>query len=555
MTKYLILLSAIIFGLTACSDGGGSKADIDSSSSAASSSGTSDIQRMDNAYLDTLPSGDTLSLSIPDSLKTVKVYLGEFPAGTRITLASLVSGITGDTLFVKKEAISITAHDSVYVTKVDSTGDSSTVSKDSATTTYFTGEPLPATKPVVENGDSVYRAYTYPGTSSKPASNTFLTDTTGFYYAELSGTFGAKAKLTLSAQIDTAYYGFTGKDTSASIATGDTLRGFFKIGSGAKGLSIVLKAGTGYSVNVLVRGSKSPSSYALLDTIALLDSNSKVISSDTDTLNELLLPKGDDKWKIRIRPISIQGYWTGPFSYFETIITGRKLGKGEYFADPDSIQKVGDTLTTVRTKNEAAKYYLRQDQYVWLGNFKAGDSLRYSYSVEGWDNGTSTSYTLLNGSGDSVASLSSLSGYRTTAAGAYYLHYTRFGSSPEDNSQTLTLRTFLQRPGYVDSIALYDEQTGKLYTPVIAVGDTLRFSGISVTIAPDDASDGIFWYIPCSDLNVIAYNSSVSCGTSEKEYPIGTSYIVGLKDGTATLIAESRADPLKRDTLRVTVTP
>jgi hypothetical protein len=418
-----------LLGLVACSDdkGSDSREENSSSSEMAESSSSSYSNRLDVEYLDTLISGDTANFYLSDSTESpLRLFLGEFPAGTRITIASATTAIENDTLRIRGEIQGY----------------------------------LNPTKPVTENETTIYTNYTYPGDGADLQSNTFITtEETGFYFVELRGHFKENAHVRIYTEIQEAFYAYVGDTTTLPFVMGDSIQGLFLIGAGADSLQINFETPAGYSINVNVSGS-------MLNAIRLTDKEEKTIATSADSIDEQLLPQDSTSWKITIKPITLASYLSGPYAFFKITTTARELGKGEYFAWPDSIEKVGDTLTIVRPRNDAAKYYLRQDQYVWLADLEKGDSLSVFHEIAGYYTGPSypATYSILNASGDSLATITSTNHtFVAPKAGAYYLHYTRLNSPPKTESQELTLMTMIQRPGFLTDLYFYNEDKGEKY--------------------------------------------------------------------------------------------
>jgi len=522
-----------LLGLTACSDDKSSDPQEDSSSSSSSleSSSSSYSNRLDVDYLDTLISGDTANFYLSDSIESpLRLFLGELPSGTRITIRSATTAIKNDTLRVREE---------------------------------IAGALIP-TEPVIENETEIYKNYTYPGEGANLLSNTFITtEKSGYYFVELRGAFGTDSHLRISIETQKAYYRYIGDTTTVPFTMGDTIQGFFLIGTGADSLNLNLKTPTGYSINVNAKNTSFKTSGAtkisLLKAITLTDEKGKTIASNADSIDQQLLPQDSTTWRVTLKPLSFATYISGPYAFFKASATARELDKGEYFASPDSIQKVGDTLTIVRPRNDAAKYYLRQDQYVWLADLKKGDSLYVFHEIEGYYTGPSypATYAILNKSGDSIAAITTANYvYVAKSDGPYYLHYTRLNSPPKTETQELTLKTFIQRPSFVTDLYFYDEDKAERYSTMsLTQGDSLVLSDLVMGVTPATASNAVYWYIPCEDLAYIgsvAYSTSTCSGT-EQLISANKIYGLGIGGDTGRLIALSKADPQKRDTLTITI--
>ncbi|HOG68413.1 MAG TPA: hypothetical protein PK366_03460 [Fibrobacteraceae bacterium] len=516
-THLLLLLLTTATFFIACGDDKPNKPEESSSSSEASSSSSSLINRLDVTYVDTLESNETANFYFEDDSTTSEralFYLGDLKAGSLIKIAAATTGINNDTIRIYEE------HGALVKT-------------------IF---PTPDAK-----GNNVYN-YMLPGTGSELDSNQFITLEEGFYYLELKGEIKESSHLRIFSEINEEYYSYIGDSSSVSFVTNDTLRGFFIIGSGPRKLDISIEANTGISLNIDVSGSWI-NEYLLtegLDTLA----------KDTAQIDKLLLPQKSTTFNVLLKPLSISNYLTGPYAFFELITNSRTLDKGEYLAKPDSIVRPGDTLVVVRPRNDQAKYYLRQEQYIWLSDLKKGDTLFISHEIEGYYSGPlyPATLTVLNADGDSLQNIT-LANYKFVAPkdGAYYLHYLRLNSPPSDQSQILTLRTFIQKPGSLSELHFYDEELETTITnKTLNQNDTLRFVDIAFTTSPNTASKNILWYVPCGDLNNLGTPSyaGISC-TGDQLMTTNLVIALGEPGETASLIAESLADPRKRDTLTV----
>lgn len=513
-------------GLFGCgSDSGSSASETSSSSlSSAAESSSSLSNRLDVTYADTL-SSDTLLASGKASSDAYKLFLGEYPRGTLIEIfARKLSGGHPDSFFVREEQ----------------------------------GASLIPETFAIDAGDTIYNtqdAFARFGDTSFAVAHFITTQSSGFYYVDISQVSGGKDssfEFQMAANIQSGYYAYAGKEDSVSIEPGDTLRGFFLLES-APGKAIVkFSASVGKSINVNASGK----SLSRID----LQKNGEEISSG-NAIDEQLLPEKKAEYSLVISPKGAPDYTTGPYAYFEVQTSSRDLGKGEYLANPDSIETVGDTLVVVREKNDAAKYYLRQEQYVWLADLGKGDSIQVSHEIEGYYSGASypATYAILDSAGDSVASVSETRRlFVAHKKGPYYLHYVRLNSPPNSPSQILTLKTTIERFGYVSKFFFYDEEREEpLETKNVSTGDTLRFSTLALRTEPSDASSNAVWYIPCEDLGLIrsAYTES-SCSNYGPEQLIGATNIAITTDPNSAgeiihLIAQSLADPHARDTLNV----
>ena len=149
----------------------------------------------------------------------------------------------------------------------------------------------------------------------------------------------------------------------------DTLRGILLIDNAPKEVSIAFSASEGYSVNLTTVGEN-------IILYKLTDGDTELGSSKTN-LDTMLVPNDSVNWSIKIKPESFSSIWTGPFATFEATTKARELEQGEYFSKPDSIKYPGEAYERTRPKDDIGiyKYNLRQEQFVWIGDYKKGDSL------------------------------------------------------------------------------------------------------------------------------------------------------------------------------------
>lgn len=522
---FSVISAFFAIALSGCgSDSGSSASESSSSMSSSSESSSSLSNRLDVTYADTL-SSDTIQVSGKASSDAYRLFLGEYPRGTLIEIfARKLSGGHLDSFFVREEQ----------------------------------GASLMPETFAIDAGDTIYNtrdAFARFGDTSFAAARFITTQGSGFYYVDIpqiSGEKDSTFEFQITANVLSGYYAYAGDGDSVSIEPGDTLRGFFLLESAPRKAVFKFSASVGKSINVNASGK----SISKID----LQKNGEVMSSG-NSIDEQLLPEKKAEYALVVSPKGTPDYTTGPYAYFKIQTSSRDLGKGEYLANPDSIETVGDTLIVVREKNDAAKYYLRQEQYVWLANLEKGDSIQVSHEIEGYYSGASypATYAILDSAGDSVASVSETRRlFVAPKKGAYYLHYVRLNSPPNSQSQILTLKTTVERFGYVTKFFFYDEEREEpLETKSVLTGDTLRFSTLALRTEPSDASNNAVWYIPCEDLYLIrsAYTES-SCSNYGTEQLIGATNIAITTDPNSAgeiirLIAQSLADPHARDTLNV----
>lgn len=512
---FLFLSTAFFFN--ACENKPNNPEELSSSSSEENSSSSSLINRLDANYLDTLETNKTANFYFEDDSTTSTpplFYLGDLKAGTRIRIAAATTDINKDTIRIYEE----------HGTLVQ---------------TIF---------PTIDSNDNYKYTYLLPGTGSELDSNEFITLEDGFYYLQLKGEFKESSHLRIFSEINEGYYSYIGDSSSVSVTTNDTLRGFFIIGKGPRQLDISVNANTGISLNIDVSSS-------WINEL-LLTEDEDTLATDTVRIDKLLLPQKKTTFNVFLKPFAIPNYLTGPFAFFELVTNSRALDKGEYLAKPDSIVRPGDTLVVVRPRNDQAKYYLRQEQYIWLSDLKKGDTLFINHEIEGYYSGPlyPATLTVLNAEGDSLQNIT-LANYKFVAPkdGAYYLHYLRLNSPPSDESQILTLKSFIQKPRSLSELHFYDEgQEAVIENKTLNQGDTLQFNDIAFTTVPNTASKNVLWYVPCGDLHNLSTPTYAGI-TCNGDQLMTTNLVIALGEPgeTASLIAESLADPRKRDTLTV----
>ncbi|MCK9181990.1 MAG: hypothetical protein M0P13_03805, partial [Fibrobacteraceae bacterium] len=174
----LLLLTTAFIG---CGNDSSSSSDETSSSSEESSSSISSSSysnRLDVDYADTLTL-DTIKFEngkdSPSQATSLKLFLGNFPKGTLITISGKKkSGGHADSLYVREEE----------------------------------GSYLKPTTAVIESGNTLYRDYGRLGDSANFATNKFITQlTSGFYYVEIpkiSTADNGSYSILITSNIDTA---------------------------------------------------------------------------------------------------------------------------------------------------------------------------------------------------------------------------------------------------------------------------------------------------------------------------------------------------------------
>lgn len=565
--KQGLVLAVASITFVACGDDSSSSVQEDFGYTPSSSSISS---RGDIDYKDTLILNKKLDLNIElddrdsskskdsseiyiDSLATsIPLYIGEVERGSRIRVKASVAKIFEDKIRIKNEhgeylkALTAVARNDAH--------------KDSTFGNFMV--PSLGTKP-----DSVYRD-----------SNQFVALSQNHYYLEISGEFNNESTVRLFVEIDTAYYNYIGekeKNTDEKekifMEKNDTLRGIISMGDDApETIDIDFTSSEGYSLNLTSTGTNIEKLELWKDTTLL--------SSNTKKLDTLLILSDTLNWTLKISPEKFSYYGSGPYAFFNAVTKTRKLEKGEYFTNPDSVKYPGEEYTSTRPKDLPEegiyRYNLRQEHFIWLGDYKKGDSLIIKHKIQNYsdDNYRSpVTYEILNKKKKVLGTISSTYGgeFKVPEDGPYYLHYLRLNSEPKDYGVTDSLRyvlqliTMVQQPGLLKSMNFYDEENGKPINQMdVTVGDTIRFSNFAFNFSPiketswKEIGSDVDWYIPCESLEYINRDKLYSCSDGDTEKEISSNYLVVQEEGiahTAKLIAQSKADPMMRDTLKVAI--
>lgn len=550
---------------TACGDDSSSASteNTDSSSSISSYSSSSSLStRADIDYRGEISINDTMKVNIElskgdsssidssetyidSSVTSIPLYIGDLPKGSRIKVFASTNDIKDDKIQIRSE----------FGNQLK------------------TLTAIPKSK---DQKDSLYTNYFVPSLGSKDGavfkdSNQFVVFSKNHYYLEILGKFTDDSNLRLLVQVDTAYYNFTGDEEEIEMNMTDTIRGIVSIDDAPDYISIGFTANDGYSINLTTSG-KNVKKYQLND-------GDNVLGSYTKNLDTLLVPNDSVNWTLKISTESFSNAYTGPYAFFEAKTKARALEKGEYFSNPDSIPYPGSVFKRTRPKDSPDsaiyRYNLRQEQFVWLGDYKKGDSLIVSHWISNYDDDKFTSpviLEILDQKQKRQVELSSVYGgaLKIPADGPYYLHYLRLNSSPLDQvadslRYVLQLFTQIQQPGLLKSMQFYDPQNDEYYKSIEASeGDLIRFNQFQFTSEPykDKAwtyvGQDVSWFVPCKDLLKINNNYKISdCEADGKaEQEISSDYLVvqaNAEGETARLIAESKADPSKRDTLEIEI--
>ena len=480
-------------------------------------------------------------LCLDTNATKVSLFLGEFPAGTRISVEAATSEMKKDTIRIRSEF----------------------------------GEILKTALPVYDSSkkEEVFSNFMLPGKSDM-LKNMFVTFKEGFYYLDLNAKFKQISHLQLYVTVDTAYYDYIGDTNEVTIGLKDTLRGISIIGNSPKEINIKFASPTGYSIDFVAKGNWI-NSFSLFEEKELL--------SEDSLIDVLLLPEDSTGWTLKVKPLNIENYLSGPFATFEAVTNSRELGKGEYLAFPDSISKIGDIFDVVREPNSQAKYYLRQEQFIWLAAMKKGDSIDAFQEMTGYFGGVNNkSYTLVDKKGKTLGSITPMNNrFKATKDGAVYLHYlsTCPYLSNDNADESLKFSTRISYYGSLNSFFFSDKDNDnkRIDTTYIVLGDTVILSKFTFRTAMSrsmttGAGSSVKWYVPCEDIvaheddngfmSVPVFNvQNVDCKENGEdsikgEQEISSSKLIPLEEsegGTFRLIAESYADPLKRDTLAIIV--
>ena len=548
----------------ACGDDSSSSASDESSSSVASFRSSSSLStRADIDYKDTLKLGDTVRVYIElfdgDSSKmdeseiyidsaasSIPLYLGEFSKGSRVKVYAYTSDIDEDRIRIKNEF----------------------------------GDYMPALTAVPKNEsgkDSIYGNYLAASLGSDTSgtfkdSNQFVIFSDNHYYLEIGGAFNNESSLRLKVTVDTAYYKYTGDEENISMKMSDTLRGIIDIDNSPEEISIEFSATEGYSINLKTTG-KNIVQYKLT-------SNDSLLSEFASNIDTMLVTKDSIRWNLKVSAESFSNFLTGPYAFFEATTKARELEQGEYFSKPDSIPYPGEAYLRTRPKDDPNKaiykYNLRQEQFVWIGDYKKDDSVLVKHWIANYSDDGFTSpvtYEILDKNQKVQGTISSTYGGAFVVKGdmpegPYYLHYLRLNSDPLDQvydslRYVLQLYTMVQQPGLLKTLEFYNSETDNTYNKTtLPAGDTIRFSSIEFMMEPVKETgwkiigSDITWFVPCESLAFMNNSSNYKVESCDSEQEISSDYLVTQDAGigeTATLIAQSVADPAKRDTLKISI--
>lgn len=549
---FFTLLSAIALTLFGCSesthtnnsdinDGEGEYAD----SSFYSSSGTSN--RADIDYDDDIVLDDTTNIYIQrpvtdstgkaecpektlciDSLtKDINLFLGNLKKGDRVSIWAATSGMDKDTMRVKSEL----------------------------------GQTMLPMLPTCVSDNCNFENFVIPGDGADMVKNQFVIFEDGYYYVTLQASFSDRAHWRLYTHVDNSYFKYTGDSSLINISLKESLRGIVKIGKSPDSIKVKFAAAIGHSVTIKAEG----------DWINKLDllQEGKSIVSEKDTLDKTMLTDDSTHWELVIQPEKIANYQTGPYAIFTLQSSNRKLSQGEYFAYPDSLDEAGVFLKKTRQKIDA--FELRQDQYVWLGDFKKGDTLAVEHLFKGYGKRSTKPFTVIDYSvlgkgGKILKELTETNlGYKAESDGPVYFHFQMVNSQNTPDAKELELYTLVKRPGSLTKFNFYDASSKKaLDTLKVSEDQNLKLDEMAFESAPTATKNGaVNWFIPCEDWMVFGNVNYDSCeGNTKGELKVESTdnaddakilIVSGGSGSKAKLIAESLLDPQKRDTLHIVV--
>jgi len=510
-----LLLASAFLALVACGGGGGGGEE-ESSSSSAPSSSSALSDREDIVYSDTILSDTLHTRILSDSANgSWTYYLGEYPAGTQLTVWAATQNLTGARLRIRAEG------------------------------------SVKALLPSDANPDGQFQDYMVPAsdTLSSLVGNDFYTLAAGFYALEIEGTPNADtALLRLHVTPRRARFAYTGTGDSLQLIAGDTLRGFFQLSKGGGSVHVRFRSPEGFNLNLSTNGT-------LIDTTWLTDSSTAAtLATGQNALRLQLLPQTPSAWDVHIQSAT-PTYLDGPYAFFELVLNSLQMLQGEYFSKPDSIVKAGDTLKVLRPRNDAALYDMRHDQYVYLGTYQSGDSLVVIHQNYGFTSLRAPGMLILDANQEKVDTLTNARGwgFKVTTAGPYYLHYWRTDGYAEDPALTLSLTTVVQHIGSLTDWTLQNSTGSDMGFKDLAVGDTLFMAKSLLWVpSPISASTAVQWFIPCADYNIIRDDRNLTTCTGER-FKVNTPWIRAIGSGSGRLISQSVADPTQSDTLIVVV--
>lgn len=542
---FFTLFIATIVSLLACSETSHTNSFSDeegefADSSFYSSSGTSNRADIDydseivmddttNIYIQRPVADSTGKTECPerticiDSLtKEINLFLGNLKKGDRVSIVTTTNGMDKDTMRVMSEL----------------------------------GQNMLPMLPRCISDNCTFDSFVIPGSGDELNKNLFVIFEDGYYYVNLRAAFNDVAHMRLFAHVDNGYYKYTGDTDKTNITLKENFRGILKIGNSPDSIRFNFAAAIGNSVTIRAEGD-------WINELNLLQEG-KSIAKEKDTLNNTMLTDDSTHWELVMLPEKISNYQTGPYATFTLQSSSRKLSQGEYFALPDSLKGAGEFLKKTRKKIEA--FELRQDQYVWLGNFKKGDTLVVEHRFKGYGERaakpfTVIDYSVLGKNGKLLKDISKTNmGYKVESDGPVYFHFQMVNSQNTTDAKELELYTLVKRPGALTKFNFYDKKAKKaMDTLKVEEEQSLKLDDLAFESAPTSTKSGaVNWFIPCKYALIIGPIDYDLCVGEQKIESTGSDdakvlEIYGGSGSEAELIAESLLDPQKRDTLHIVV--
>jgi hypothetical protein len=533
MTRYLYHATflTLVLGLGACSvfqDKNETKDNNTVPELSSSSSAIIDSGRVEIEYGDTLQIKDSASYRMPDSLLESShwnVFIGKLPKGSVIHIALKNANLTTGTQFrVRSES-------SVIQLPTDTISDGS------------------------------YQDYAVASDTSY-LSNHFITLDSGYYYLEINGERKSTAKpnaadFRASMSIDSAYFQFTGHEDSTELPANVAFQGFFRLSEGEDSTQFYFAAGVGKNLTIVSQGQS-------LDEVRLLDSSGKTIDSAVTEIRHQLLPQDSTRWSVRIRS-TLPSYYSGNYAFFTLNLSSIQLGKGEYFAKPDTMPRAGDTLIINRVGNASSGWDVRHDHYIWLGNLVAKDTVILWHGSSGIERVLKT-LQVLDSEGNAVDTLAGTLStnwakqqgnvFVPSKSGNYYLHFSGTGNESTywtDENYTLHLLAMIQKPHTIETFNYNPATFG--YITEFTVGDTLDLNELLDfdSVKPSSSSHNYLPLVVRSERNILQDSLDIVFGNSASGDEVRSHWMIAEQPGIANLLLQSTADPTKMDTCKVKV--
>lgn len=527
---YQISLASLVLALGACSFFSDKDSDKEekksssNSSSETSSSSSEESDRLEIEYSDTIALGDTLSYKVLDSLVDSipwNFYLGEFPRGSVLHLGFK----------------NLRLEEGTIVRVVSEKG-----------VVQLPTNALP---------DGSYQDYASIGDSTFVV-NHFVTMDTGYYYLEVEATpsatsSSAKADFQAHFTVDSAYFQFVGLEDSVELPANEEFQGCFRIDEIEDSARFYFGANTGKNISLITSGQS-------LDGISLREVEGALLDSAESSIRVQMLPQDSTRWSLLVRS-KIPSYYAGNYAFLTLNLGSIQLGKGEYFAAPDTMPTAGDTLTIHRKGSENSGWDVRHDHYIYLGSLNAGDTAILWYGSDGIER-ISKMLRVLDSKGAPVDTLPLIHStnwvkqqgnrFVSAKAGAYYLHFSGIGSDDtywKDEDYTLHQRTMIQK--------LHSLTTFNYNPPTIEfdLGDTIKLDELLEfgSITPTKASKNFLPLVSRTERNVLRDSIDIAFSGSASGDEVRSSWLLANEAGTAHLLLQSTADPAQIDTCVIQV--